>query len=69
MKILFIGNSYTFYNDMPSMFEDLSHPSYLGSCLAALTHFFTLFGKFPDYTDTLKLPTEVISLFRLAICE
>ncbi len=47
---------------------DRSHPSYQGSCLAALTHFVTLFGEFPKNTDTLSLSPEEISAFRLILC-
>lgn len=44
--------------------EDLSHPSYEGSCLAALTHYVTIFGEFPERTDELTLSSEVISIYR-----
>ena len=44
--------------------EDLSHPSYEGSCLVALTHYVTIFGEFPERTDELTLSPEVISIYR-----
>ena len=47
---------------------DLSHPSSLGSCLAALTHYFTLFGSFPENTDTLSLTEHEIAVFKDAVC-
>lgn len=47
---------------------DKTHPSYLGSCLAALTHYHTLFGKFPEHTDSLNLTAELIRIFREAVC-
>jgi len=47
---------------------DMTHPSYLGSCLAALTHYHTLFGKFPEHTDSLNLTAEQICIFREAVC-
>lgn len=43
---------------------DLTHPSYLGSCLAALTHYQTVFGNFPEDTSVLELPEEIISVFQ-----
>lgn len=49
--------------------EDLSHPSYLGSCLAALTHFYTLYGEFPKNTSSLQLSPEVLNLFRDVVCK
>ncbi len=33
---------------------DLSHPSYLGSCVAAVCHFKTVFGKMPEKYSALK---------------
>lgn len=33
---------------------DLSHPSYLGSCVAAVCHFKAVFGKMPDKYTSLK---------------
>ncbi len=47
---------------------DMTHPSYPGSCLAALTHYHTLFGHFPEHTETLGLPCEQICIFREAVC-
>jgi len=43
---------------------DLSHPSYKGSCLAALTHYYTLFGSFPENTDSLSLSIHELSVFK-----
>ncbi len=48
---------------------DLSHPSYKGSCLAALTHYHTLFGDFPQNTETLSLSDSELSAFKSAICQ
>lgn len=39
--------------------EDKSHPSYAGSCLAALQHYKTLFGEIPENTSMLELPERV----------
>lgn len=46
---------------------DLSHPSYYGSCLSALTHYHTLFGEFPKNTECLELPAEVLEAFLDAV--
>lgn len=48
--------------------EDLSHPSYAGSCLAALTHYYTVFREFPAQTEALCLSTAQLSAFRSAVC-
>lgn len=48
--------------------SDLYHPSYLGSCLAALTHYHTLFGTFPEHTQSLSLEASVRSVFEAAVC-
>jgi len=48
--------------------EDHSHPSYSGSCLAALTHYYTVFGEFPNKTDVLSVSEEELSAFRAAVC-
>lgn len=47
---------------------DLYHPSYEGSCLAALTHYHTLFGAFPENTRSLSLEDGVLSVFKAAVC-
>ena len=48
--------------------DDLSHPSYQGSCLAALTHYHTVFGEFPNQTGSLALSDAELSAFKAAIC-
>lgn len=47
--------------------DDLSHPSYQGSCLAALTHYHTVFGEFPNQTDSLALSDAELFAFKAAI--
>lgn len=47
---------------------DLYHPSYEGSCLAALTHYHTLFGTFPENTQSLSLENEVLAVLKAAVC-
>ncbi len=47
---------------------DLSHPSYKGSCLAAMTHYYTVFGCLPENCDSLSLDAAEISAFKTAIC-
>lgn len=48
--------------------KDLSHPSYQGSCLAALTHYYTLFGEFPSNTAMLSLRDAELAAFKAVIC-
>ena len=47
--------------------EDLSHPSYKGSCLAALTHYYTIFKEFPKNTESLNLSNDELLFFKKAI--
>lgn len=47
--------------------EDGSHPSYQGSCLAALTHYHSVFCDFPKHTEMLALSDSELSAFRSAI--
>lgn len=47
---------------------DLTHPSYQGSCLAALTHYYTVFHAFPEETEVLALGEEEILAFKAAVC-
>lgn len=47
---------------------DRYHPSYLGSCLAALTHYATLFGSYPEHTASLSLDERTCAVFRDAVC-
>lgn len=42
---------------------DLTHPSYEGSCLAAMMHYATVFGELPKQTCSLNLPDEIVELF------
>lgn len=46
--------------------EDLSHPSYYGSCLAALTHYHTVFCQLPCSMKSLALEPEVEAHFQKA---
>ena len=48
--------------------KDLSHPSYLGSCLAALTHYHAVFNEFPARTEVLSLNDGEIAAFKAAVC-
>jgi len=56
------------YPEINLYIEDCSHPSYQGSCLAALTHFHSVFHDFPTHTDILALSDAELSAFRSAIC-
>lgn len=47
---------------------DKTHTSQLGTDLAALTHYKTLFGAFPENTQVLGLQPEVLEAFRAAVC-
>lgn len=46
---------------------DLTHPSYAGSVLSALTHYQVIFGEFPKKTASLNLEQEVIDAFRAVV--
>ena len=48
---------------------DLTHPSYAGSVLSALTHYYTIFKEFPENTDSLNLETAVIDTFHKIVCK
>lgn len=43
--------------------EDRSHPSYTGSCLAAITHYRAVFGELPKALSTLDLEEDTKTLF------
>ena len=47
--------------------EDLSHPSYAGSCVAAIAHYKKITGKLPQKLSTLNESDEVISHILLAV--
>ncbi len=42
---------------------DLSHPSYEGSCLAAICHYKTVFGSLPKKAGSLNLSDSVLNVF------
>ncbi len=50
--------------DLELYHSDLTHPSYAGSCLAALSHYKILFGQVPQKMNCLNLPDAVKSLYR-----
>ncbi|MBR6548175.1 MAG: hypothetical protein IKT68_01395 [Clostridia bacterium] len=63
-------NFYTVHHDHPDLelyCEDFSHPSHVGSCLAALTHYYSLFGELPQKIDALTLSQEDFALLSAAI--
>ena len=43
--------------------SDLTHPSRVGSCLAAIEHYKTIFGEPPAKIDSLDLPAETAAVF------
>jgi len=45
--------------DAPLYAEDIAHPSYVGSCVIALTHYKTIFGKAPKSIASLGLDGEL----------
>ena len=47
--------------------EDLTHPSYEGSCLAMLTHYMKVFNEFPENLSSLSLTESQISVFKNVI--
>lgn len=46
---------------------DGSHPSYVGTCLAAMVMYKTVFGEIAEMTESLKLDAETISVFEKAM--
>ena len=42
---------------------DLTHPSYAGSCLSAMTHYRTVFGEIPTDLSCFDLPKEIKQIF------
>lgn len=48
---------------------DLTHPSYAGSVLSALTHYYTIFKEFPKNTASLDLDNSYIDIFQKVICK
>lgn len=57
------------YPDINLYRKDLSHPNYLGSCLVALTHYYTIFHEFPAKTDLFFLSDRAIAAFKDAVCQ
>lgn len=47
---------------------DLTHPSYVGSCLIALIHYRTVFGHFPTHTASLALTESQLAVFKSFLC-
>lgn len=47
--------------------DSSSHPTYAGSCLAALTHYYAVFGEYPKNTSALKIEEADLDIFRSAV--
>lgn len=47
--------------------DNSSHPTYAGSCLAALTHYYTVYGEYPEKTSCLGLGDSVLEIFKNAV--
>ena len=58
---------YTNYPETDVYKPDLSHPSYLGSCLAAMVHYKSVFGDAPKKVSSLKLDKITVNQFLEAI--
>jgi len=56
-------------SDIELYHEDCKHPSYKGSCLSALTHYYTIFGEFPKNTASLNLTQEKIDIFKNTVAK
>ena len=46
---------------------DKSHPSYAGTCVAALSHYKTVFGEMPRDLSALKLESDVVAVLAEAV--
>jgi len=60
---------YTHHPEIDLYNPDLTHPSYAGSVLSALTHYYTVFKEFPENTGSLVLESAVIDIFRKVVCK
>lgn len=68
-----VGNSFLYitknHPEIDLYDKDLTHPSYLGSCLSALTHYYTVFHEFPTLTDALSLSKAELAALKAAVCQ
>ena len=55
---------YTEHSSIELYHEDKTHPSWEGSCLAALTHYNSVFGDMPSVFDALNLDESTLSAFK-----
>ena len=73
LRVSFVGRSFAKLRKadpkVELYHEDKSHPSYAGSCLAALQHYKTLFGMIPENTSMLELPERICKLMCKVISE
>ena len=54
---------YEKHTDIDLYDPDLTHPSYAGSCLSAITHYRTLWGELPADLSCFDLPEETKQVF------
>lgn len=55
---------YTNHKEIDLYNEDLTHPSYKGSCLAMLTFYKILFGEFPKNVESIRMTEEELNIFQ-----
>ena len=55
---------YTSHPEIELYHEDKTHPSWEGSCLAALTHYHTVFGELAKDLSPLSLPDSTLEIFK-----
>ena len=56
-----VGLAFKSLSDRVELYsEDMSHPSYIGSALAAIVHYRTITGGLPKKTDSLGLDKETV---------
>ena len=72
-KVSYVGlnfyDVYTGNEDIELYNEDMTHPSYEGSCLAALTHYYSIFGSYPQNTECLSLTDRERTVFKNTITQ
>ena len=47
--------------------DDKSHPSYIGSCVAAIAHYKTLFGELPSSFSACKISSDELEIIKTAV--
>ena len=67
-SVSYVGLNFRSASKFAELYDkDKTHPSYYGSCLAALTHYYHIFKEYPHDVSSLDMPNDTAELFKKTV--